>query len=525
MTDFRKLAYFVLDQLRRRRWTALLVAWAVCVTGWVAVAAMPDRYVSEARFHVDTSSLLTPLLKGIAVNSDDQSRDRQVAIMQRTLTSRPNLLKVTQMTDLDKTTRSDGALQDLLTSLESRISIKSQGTNLFLVQFTDNSPLLARNVVQALLTIFVDSSIGDKREDIKSARTFIDTQIDEYETQLKATEQHVADFKIQNIQYLSSSSQNFAMRMENAQDALKTTQFEYDDAVAQRDIQRRQLNATPQYLSVDAAPPAGSVVGGGSRQQRIRALQVRLDDLRLQFTEKHPDVTSVQQALNRLIAEQKRDNGADGGVSDDDAMRSRIPNELHSQLSLRLGEAEGRVGTARRKLAEARSGFETLQARASEAPRIEAEFTNLNRDYDVLRTSYEALLQRRESARIAAAADTAAEPIQFRLVAAPELPAQPAGPKRELFNTIVMILGVLAGGGFVVMLAKIDGRITAAEDLTDFTNSRVLGCVSALENEPRDTPSGWRIGRFGYAAAGLAVTFGLVMLWHPNLSALTRSIL
>src|SRR3974390_2491335 len=117
MKDLKKNVFLLLEALQRRHWTALIVAWGVCFGGWLAVSFMPNRYVSDARFHVDTTSLLTPLLKGVSVDSDDQSRDRQVAIMQRTLASRPNLMKVVQMTDMDKSVHSDAELQNLVSSL------------------------------------------------------------------------------------------------------------------------------------------------------------------------------------------------------------------------------------------------------------------------------------------------------------------------------------------------------------------------------------------------------------------------
>jgi len=526
MKEIKAFVFYFLDQLRRRKWAALGVAWVVCTLGWFVVALMPDNYISEARFHVDTTSLLTPLLKGISVNSDDSNRDQQVAIMQRTLTSRPNLLKVAQMTDLDKDASSDAALQDLVRSLERRISIRSQGTNLFQVQFSDNSPTKARDVVQALLTIFVESSIGDKREDIKSARTFIDGQIEEYETKLKDAERRVADFKVHNVQYLSSNSQTFAARMEQAQDNLKSAKFEYEDAVAQTESLRRQINTTPRYLSVNSAAQimTSNGVVGGSLQQRIIATQARLDELRLQYTDKHPDVVSTQAALTRLVADQKRERSGTG-PSTDDAMRAQVPNELHSQLSLKLSEAEGRAATARRKLNEAEGVFENLSARANEAPKVEAEFTNLNRDYEVYRASYDQLLQRRESARIAAAADSTAEPIQFRMVAAPEVAARASGPHRELLNTLVLFAGIIAAGGFILLLTKIDDRIGSMDDLLAFGEGRMLGSVTAVAIAPLRSALRPRPDRFGWAAAGLIALFGVILLTQPNLSALTKSIM
>lgn len=525
MQEIKRQAFAFLDQLWRRRWLALSFTWAVCLAGWLAVAFMPNRYVSEARFYVDTMSLLNPLLKGIAVNADDRGRSEQVELMQRTLTSRPNLMKVAQMTDLDKTVETDAQLQALIRSLENRISIRSQGTNLFRVAFTDNSPALARNVVQSLLTIFVESSVGHKREDIQTAKSFIETQIQEYESQLKAAELRLADFKVANMDFLSSKTESFAARLESARQDMKALEAEYADAAAQRDQLRRQLAATPQFLSYDALPPmalgAGAVAG--TPQQRILALQARLSDLRLQYTDKHPDVVQTQQQLENLVAQQKAGRDAPDDASA--AAKAQIPNELHNQLSLRLSEAETTTGSAGRKLAESRMVVEDMQRRAVDAPRIEAEFTNLNRDYEVLKASYEGLLQRRESARIAEAADSTTEPVQFRIIAAPELPATPAGPNRVLFNILVLAIGLGAGAGFVFLMMQIQDPIIAPDDLIAMGDIPVLGCVSTADTPHRRENTVRQVKRFSVAAGALAATFALVALLSPNFSAISQTIM
>src|SRR5688572_31345642 len=92
------LLIFYLNALWKRRWIVLLGAWAVAIPGWVMVALIPNVYQTSSRIYVDTSSILQPLLKGMAVQSDVPA---QVALMHQTLLSRPNLEAVARKTDYD----------------------------------------------------------------------------------------------------------------------------------------------------------------------------------------------------------------------------------------------------------------------------------------------------------------------------------------------------------------------------------------------------------------------------------------
>src|SRR5687768_1660020 len=115
-------------QLWRKRWYIILVAYLICVGGWTTVATLKDRYESQARIYVDTDSLLSPLLRGISVESNIP---QQVDFMQRTLLSRPNLEKLTRMADLDLLITNQGEKDKFLADLAKRISINTSGRNLF----------------------------------------------------------------------------------------------------------------------------------------------------------------------------------------------------------------------------------------------------------------------------------------------------------------------------------------------------------------------------------------------------------
>ena len=62
-----------------------------------------------------------------------------------------------------------------------RLSGSRGNSSLYTVSFTDESPAVARRVVQTLINIFVEGSLGEKRQDSTSAQAFLDNQILDYE--------------------------------------------------------------------------------------------------------------------------------------------------------------------------------------------------------------------------------------------------------------------------------------------------------------------------------------------------------
>ena len=143
------------------RWYMLLISWVICLVGWFLVAKLPDEYQATAKVYVDTTSVLQPLLRGMMIGGS--SPGAQAELVTRTLLSRPNIEKLIRMTDLDVTARTDEELEVLISSVMGRLSLNKDGRSrdLYKISFSDQSPELAKKVVQGLLTIFVEGSLGE----------------------------------------------------------------------------------------------------------------------------------------------------------------------------------------------------------------------------------------------------------------------------------------------------------------------------------------------------------------------------
>ena len=78
---------------------------------------------------------------------------------------------------------------------------------------------------------------------------------------------------------------------------------------------------------------------------------------------------------------------------------------------------------------------------------MEAEFQQLNRDYDVNKAQYTALLESYQKARLGERADNAGS-VRFEVVLPPTAPVIPIWPKRTKLLAEVSVAALAAGAGW-----------------------------------------------------------------------------
>ena len=469
------------------RWYALAVAWLVCIVGWVSVYRLPDQYEASARVYVDTQSVLRPLLKGLVVNVNDP--DSQVALMTRTLLSRPNLEKVARMADLDLQAKNSVAMESILNSLQKQIRLSGTGRqNLYSIGFTDEDPNLAKKVVQSLLTIFVENTLGGTRQDSTTAQRFLDRQIADYEARLVAAEKRLTEFKRVNVGLMPSDGKTYYQRMQLASLDLEAARLELEQAQNRRDSLQRQMGGEEPSFGFDPNPVVPDRITPSLAlpiQSRIQSMEQQLDSLLLKYTEKHPDVIAAREILADL--EKQRDQQLDQIA----ARQARVPsafrtpegldtNPVYQQMKIALSNEEANIAALQARVDEYQNRFDQLQEKVNTIPDIEAQLVALNRDYDVTRQNYEELLARREAAHISQQAEQSADDIRFKVIEPPRVPSDPAGPNRPLLMSGVMAAGVGVGIALAFVIAQIRPTFDSRRSLTNLTNLPVLGSVGVV---------------------------------------------
>ena len=474
MDPIRLLIRQYINAAWRRRWIGVVVAWLVCAFGWATVNFIPNQYESSARLYVDADAVLTPLLSGLAADSAPQS---QLELVQRTLLSGPNLEKVISKTDLDLAAANASDRERLIKRLSSDIKVVPQTRNLFTITYRDLSPKLAHDVVQSLLTIFIESATGGNRTDMENARRFLEHQISSYEQQLRAAEKRRADFRLKYIDIFPTDINPSTFGVEQAKAVVKALQGQLQDATAKRDALKKEVEQTPTLLVVESTPAATAAAAG---QTRLAEALQQLHDLLLRDTEQHPDVIALKRVIADLRANpEKANQPTKPAVPGQGDVKRSVPNPVFDNLKVRLVDADSTLQSLQRQLDESTQVMVRLQKFQQEQPGLLAEFQNMDRDYGVLRTNYEALLGRLQSANIAQAADTQADKVKLQIVDPPEIPRIAAAPNRVLLLSAVLAAGVGAGAVIVLLLSQMDRSFNTVDDLRDL-GLPVLGGISII---------------------------------------------
>ena len=479
-----ELLHQVLGYLRgmwHRRWVGLAAAWVAALIGVAIVYKIPEKYEASARVYVDTESLLRPLLAGLAIQPNV---DQQVALISRTLVSRPNVEKLMRLADLDLRVRTPSERDELIDNIIRTIKLEgSTASNLYIISYRDPDAQQARRVVQSLLAIFVESSLGDKRQDTQAAVRFLDDQIKRYEDGLRASETKIQDFRVKYIGVASRDADYFT-RMSRLASDIETTKLELQAAEESRAAYKRGMVDEPPALipelsegaERDATPEISA---------RIGALKRDLDTLLRKYTEQHPDVVATQRLISQLEDQRAAKLDARRKAAAAAPRRAHAgsdQNPVAQQMRTSLADPEANVASMRAKLGGLQVQYQQLKSQAQLVPQIETEYTQLVRDYDGQKKTYDSLVARRESAVMGKdIQDTGGA--QFRVIDPPRVSPKPVAPNRIALLGVALAGAIGAGIFASLLVSQVMPTFHDARTLREITKRPMLGMVSMLPSD------------------------------------------
>lgn len=477
----------IIDYLKgiwiKRRYI-IIMTWLICPIGWFYVSQMPNVYKSDARVYADTQSILGPLLKGLTVQTNP---DIQIRLMIRTLLSRPNVERISRMTDLDVQADTPKEYESIIQRLKSHIIIRKSGgrrDNIFTISFQDKDPEMARSVVQSALTVFIENTLGENRTEADAAQKFLNTQIKEYENRLLASEAKLTSFKQKYSGVLPNQYGGYYSKLSVAKEQLKNIELSLLEMQTQLKSAKAQLTASPAEASMQNSKIKNDRTIQTSFDGRIIELEMNLDALQLRYTDKHPDVVEVLKRLENLNSQRDKEiqDYLNSGLEDGNTSNLiTSQNPVIQQMQIQVNQLENQVASITVRAKDYRNQVKELESKIHILPEIEAELVALNRGYNITKKKYEEILSRRETALLAQQADETTNKINFRIIDPPRAATEPAGPKRILFFILVTLAAFAIGTGTSLLMSQVNPVATSGYQLTRATGIPIFGMVTAGE--------------------------------------------
>lgn len=421
----------------------------------------PKTFESYATIHADQQNIIRPLLAGQAATTTVTDQTRVV----REVVTSPRLLKqVVEELSLVSDVSNPIMVEGKMNALRSALRIERVGENFIKIGYAGANQQEVYNVVSKVTDLFIKDSYDSKRKQSREAFLFIDKQVKAYKAQLQEAEAKLKAFTANNRDGTEAATE---ARIANLRQQIENTRLQIEEAESRIRSLENQLSQESQFVERRFRTDVF--------RERLMEAQHQLEMLRLSYTEDHPDVVSLKhkiEDMTRAIGEaDRRQPVATQGGTDPNI------NPLYEELRSRIATEKVELNSLHRRLERSQKLLADEYERLQRLANRQAELAELTRDYDVNRSIYEDMLERKERARLSMTLDIEGQGVTYRIQEPAVYPMTPKGLRLLHFFLAGPVLGVIAP--FVILAAYIhfDPRIRFVSRISAVTDVPVLGVV------------------------------------------------
>ncbi|AQT61408.1 XrtA system polysaccharide chain length determinant [Cellvibrio sp. PSBB023] len=427
----------------------------LCVVLFIAVSFLllflgitwPKKFTTSAVLFADQTTIIEPLLKGSAeMTKIDRSEQAREIIWTRGI-----MLAVAREVGMVDKNASQEEEEQAIRRIRTGLSVKAEGNrSYFRISYVANDPDRSFEVLNAVVNVFMEDTVRKKRAESLGAYNFIDAQVQSYKKQLEQAESRLKDFNSQNT---DGTESEVSTRIAALRQQIEMLNITIEESQARYKTIQQQLGTEGQYLQAK-----GQV---DDLRQRRQTLALQLEQLLLSYEEGYPDIISIRTQiadLDTTIAKLQ----SSGDVYAD---TQKAENPLYEELRKQLANADVELRSQKRRMESLVALQEQEFARQQRVASNQALLSELTRDYDVIRKTYDDMLQKKEAARLSMTLDIEGQGVSYRIQEPATFPLKPSGFHFIHFALIGPLLGLLLPLGLLVAYVMFDPHLRSARAL------------------------------------------------------------
>lgn len=268
---------------------------------------------------------------------------------------------------------------------------------------------------------------------------------------------------------------------------------------------KREIAVLERELAAQPAPlPETIPETNPTEQPDIAALEARyearhLDHVRARerYSSSHPDVLRLEREVNTLLAElavARKQAAARTGNSSTESRDVFTTGPALLQLQAQIKNNDLEQYSLSLKRVELETKVKEYERRLGDAPAVEREFHELERERQNAWVKYGELKVKQTEAQLAESLESERKGERFTLIEPPQAPVRPVTPNRPLVLVVGLLFTVLLSAGLVLLLEAIDETVRGSKDLVLLTGMAPLSRIPYIVTLSETRAKWWRAG-------------------------------
>jgi polysaccharide chain length determinant protein (PEP-CTERM system associated) len=431
-----------------KRKARIVAAWALFALATVAVVRyLPPVYLAESVVLIDSQKIPEKFVSA-TVATDLEER---VAAVRQILLSGGELRKVMNEFGLYQEQRKSQGEEEILDLMRKDISIttesigsekKRPGT--FRIGYQGHDPAIVMRVANRLTDLYVERNLQTREGQAEGTSEFLDNQLREAKKRLDELEAVVSSYKVKHNGELPEQEESLARALSELHTQLQANMDALNRAQQTKVVQESTLSAMEASAAVqtmrtlepvehEKGEAGVTTTSAPSRTYRKAsdALEAQLAELLTKVTEEHPAAIKLRTTIETAKREEELEQSRELG--------------LKAQIEVTEKELKDLNANQRRILRD----LEGYQRRIERFPVREQEMAQITRDYEMSKTNYKSLLDKKTAAEMALDMEKRQQAERFIVLDRARLPVKPLKPERPLLyaggSVIGLVLALLLG--------------------------------------------------------------------------------
>jgi len=502
----------------RRKWYIILPL-VVCMMGSFGVYKLiPKEYKATTLILVQPQRVPESYVRS-TVSDPVTSR---LNIISQEILSRTRLEQVIQEFNLYSDIRRKIPMEEVVDKMRKAIAVKVQGSsqpgsqeNAFSVSYEGKEPRSVMMVTNKLASLFIEENLKVRELRAEGTSEFISKELDAMEEQLKKKEAILRAFKERALGELPQQLEANLRILEQMQNQIRTVSegiraAEDRGIVLQNQIEMLKKREPVQLVrEVRRDPISGTEVVLTERGPenplvtQLNNLKNELNSAQSKYKESHPDVIDLKKRINNLepkveeilkkqeVESERRareQRGRREGITEEtlppptvDLETQRLITQYTDQYNSSLLEVKRLRGEEK----GLKDQISLYQRRVEDTPKREQELTLLTRDYDLLKSNYQSLLDKKIQSQMAENLERKQQGEQFKILDPARIPEKPIKPDRDKIMLIGIALGLGLSFGLVWLRESMDQSFRTTAQVEAELGFPVLATIPNLNEEKK----------------------------------------